>query len=372
MKTFKLIVLLYMLAVLNCGTKDIAEITGEYPQQLPLYADSEFVTLDLFTSINTQDLIVNIPEVRNFDTDINGNIYITSRTENKIWKYTKEGKFVKTIGQIGFGPKDLMKPLNVSIINNKIHIYESYKGLKIWNLNGDYKDYILFGNNYLFPLFKEINDIIIGTYTEYDMYSEIDQNNIPMSIKIGIFNNKFEEIKGITSMDVKTGDNLFYYPANFNAIDSNGYIYFPEHPDKYIINKFDINGNQVLSFGRKYQRKEYSEIHKNWFEKAFHNERDISLPHYPGIVRHILIDDHNYVWVVVGEWYQDHKNSYVTKSSVDIFNNKGDFLYSFESDIFSENSFFKNGLLYTGPTTSRAVPGDKNPYINVYKINYNY
>lgn len=55
--------------------------------------------------------------VQGLDLDSNGNIYVGDLLSKKVYKYSKDGKFVQEIGNRGFGPGE----------------FQSISGMKIWN-----------------------------------------------------------------------------------------------------------------------------------------------------------------------------------------------------------------------------------------------
>ena len=91
-------------------------------------------------------------------------------------------------------------------------------------------------------------------------------------------------------IELKKESNRFnlFSKTYINSIDSKHNIYFPYSDDKYLVKKYDIKGNPILSFSRKFKRIPYSQELKNW---AVQN-REISeenIPMYPPIVRSIYV-----------------------------------------------------------------------------------
>ncbi|MFC1493624.1 hypothetical protein ACFL6O_06635, partial [candidate division KSB1 bacterium] len=152
-------------------------------------------------------------------------------------------------------------------------------------------------------------------------------------------------------------------------IDSKGYIYYPVHRDEYLINKYDIEGNLVLTFGRKYEQKEYSDEIVKWNKEVYKEQADIILKKYPPVIRDIIFDDRDFVWITVGESYDDNYRRFPVTSTIDIFNTDGEFLYSFESELISSRALIRNNRLYSQPMVLDDI-GEM--MIGVYEVRYNF
>jgi len=79
----------------------------------------------------------------------------------------------------------------------------------------------------------------------------------------------------------------------------------------------------------------------------------------------VFVDDKDLIWVLAGECFLDCDSEIRVQSTIDIFNQKGEFLNTFDTSAFSRVSLIKSGRLYSGPN---AVDDNK---IKVYKIEYN-
>ena len=105
----------------------------------PKYADTEFITLEELYSINVDEFDeYYIYKVKRMDVDSDTNLYVLDFYESTITIFDKNGKYLRTMGRKGQGPNELKNPLSISIYDDKISIYEKFKGIKIWDLNGKY------------------------------------------------------------------------------------------------------------------------------------------------------------------------------------------------------------------------------------------
>jgi len=94
------------------------------------------------------------------DVDSDTNLYVLDFYESTITVFDKNGKYLRTMGRQGQGPNELEQPLCISIYDDKISIYEKFKGIKIWDLNGKYIDFIL-DNRKNISICKAINNFYL-------------------------------------------------------------------------------------------------------------------------------------------------------------------------------------------------------------------
>ena len=328
----------------------------------PRYADTEFITFEELHSIdlNMYDQYF-ISKISAFDVDSDTNLYVAAQFENTITVFDKSGNFVRKMGREGQGPNDLDSPANMNIHNGLIYIYESRRGMKIWDLNGEYVDYV--PKNTTLGNFVRLDDFYIMAGMQINSRMLVE-----MTYELAIYNNDFKLKKRVAMLTNKNAENPQFHPIHAVAINSEQHVYFPEKADEYIINKFDLDGTLLQSFGREYKRIPYSEK-----VKIFERNRQstipaalrYSLPKYPPVIRSILVSDNDLVWVIAGEWNLDTNQIHAYSSTIDIFDKNGNFLYTFSLPYFGRYSIIKNGQLYSTPT-------EDDRFIRVFKINYKY
>jgi len=304
------------------------------------------------------------------DADNDMNLYIADYFNCTITVFDKNGKYLRTMGGKGQGPGELINPETICIIGKRIYIYEHLKGIKTLDLNGRYVDFAVakFGN---FRLFKPLGDNLLTV------------NYIHIPPKIGnppqfayppeeagyhleIYSKDFTKIKRIVTL--QSDDHLMFIPDYALAVDSYNRIYFLNGRNDYKINTYSADGKLLYSFGREYKRIPYSkkliEDYKNNVRNNSTFLKAIEEQKYPQVVSMIFTDNKGYIWVVVGECSVNNGSRYKITSTVDIFNDKGEYLYTFESPYFLAYNFIKNGRLY-----SRQYQDDLN--IRVFEIQYN-
>jgi hypothetical protein len=339
----------------------------------PKYQNVKFVNLEELHKIDLNVYVeYYIDKIISMDSDSNSNLYIVDRSKSSINIFDKNGKFIKTIGRAGQGPGDLEDVSWITIHNEKIYIYQNFKGMKVWDLQGKYIDYyrIPIGN---YMIFK-----IANGYYYTIQFKGVDTPEKQHYI-LKKYNYNFTESKelfeciflALIENGIRTLSNLSYN-CNF-AVDNNGNVYYPDNLDEYKINVFSADGNIINTFGRVYKRIPKSKtvmkiLDETYYEPA--RKANFPLPKikfskYPPIIRQIMIDDKNsYIWVVVGEYSGDTFEKIKTETTIDIYSNIGEYLYTFKFPYISLVSFIKNGRLYSTPT-------EDDLYIRVFQIKYN-
>ena len=356
-----LIICTFFVTITNAQDK---KFTVQFIQnKAPKYADTEFITLEELYSINVDEFDeYYIYKLADMDVDSDTNLYVLDYFESTVTVFDKNGKYLRTFGGYGQGPGELERPLFISIYDDKISIYEKFKGIKIWDLNGKYIDFLLKSGGNIETILP-INNFYLLTDHKYLN----KRNSDDVTICVDKYTQDLELINNIVTIDNNSRKHSFFNPMSFIAINSKQHIFFPEKADEYKINKYDLDGNVLLSFGRDYKRIPFSKT-VNDLEKKRRSQlpppfNKKPLSNYPPVVRYIVIDDNDYVWVVVGEWSLDTIEAVTLTSTIDIFNEHGEFLYTFKSSYLGYRSFIKNGRLYSTP-----VEDDLN--IHVFKIHY--
>ncbi|KPK91985.1 hypothetical protein AMJ80_06985 [bacterium SM23_31] len=320
----------------------------------PKYAGSEFVTLEELYKIPVDEYEqYYFSDIWAMDVDSDTNLYVLDNQECTVTVFDKNGKFLRTMGGAGQGPGELEEPGSLCILDGKIYIYEWFKGIKVWDLQGNYVDFFI----------KDSSDFVVFRAFD-DFLLTVEGNSINESLSeteyyFERYTLDLEKINTVARLEHKEKNGTFVPDLAF-AVNSKRHIYFLTGRDEYKINIYSADGDILKSFGREYKRIPYSRLLHEYKRKIRAEVRS----EYPQVVRIILIDDCDYVWVVLGECTMDCDASYSVLSTIDIFNEDGEFLYTFECPHFVAWSFIKCGRLYSRPT------GD-DPNIRVFKIHYN-
>lgn len=362
-------ILFISIVLVSCKSKkdEIIIVDNSSPQ----YIDEKYVELEkLYTIDVTQISMFSKESATDFgrviDFDKNNNMYILDPYESKISVFNENGKLVRSFGRAGQGPKEFSNPNALVIKNNRIYVFESFTNYKIVDLNGDYisKQVIQIENRLrlkavddAFFLFRGKTD---RTFTNLEFILTIEDDNFYKNKELF----RYEYPPGLR------GPNYDFGWHSWLLISDNGDFFFPEDNfGKYSITKHDKEGKSVLIFGREYTINEYSKEARDRFYKIYNKQIERGervFPKSPPIVGNMFQDDKKNIWVIVGESFEDNGNpNYET--TIDIFNDKGKWMYAFKSKLLSRFCFYNDGRIY------RVLPINLDTYeqyIDVYKIRY--
>lgn len=369
-KMFINLILLFFFSLLYCKSQD-SNITHKYVfNDKPLYREGEFIKLEKLHNIELISDKYEISKVYDMDADNDQNLYVLSRFESTVTIFNENGNYIKTMGQPGQGPRDLMNPILLSFYENKLYILQEPISIKIWNTNGEYLQNI--------PISVDQYSLIRPIKNNFMVLSWIASNNDKF-LKYSFFkaSKDFRSKNILFEYELNRDTEFYFNPAYALAINRNNQFYFPEKSNTYKIFKYDDTGKPMMSFGKDYNRIPFSKEARNIYNKAFGDAFEAGklsdLPKFPPVVRKVFLDARENIWIVSGEITEDHLDlgDKGVEVSIDIFNEDGKWLYTFRHDDneYIYKSFIKNDRLYTVSIQS-SITGQQ--YINVYKIHYNY
>jgi len=351
----------------NSNNGDIRKVNNFSPK----FVDKKYVDLEKLYSVDVTQISMfrkeSSPDFeRAIDFDKNNNMYILDVFESTISVFNENGEFVKTFGRKGQGPKEFSRPNTLIIKKDKIYVFQGFFEYKIVNLEGEYisTHSIHVENRLKFFIIGDCFYLLRGktdrTFTKLELILlRIEDDNFSKSQEIF----RYEYPPGLGGMDY----DLIW---NWLLISNSGEFYFPEdNLSKYSIIKYSKDGEPELIFSRKYNQKEYSKEAKDRFYSIYEQQikkGDKEVPQSPPVVRKMFQDNRKNIWVISGETYEDNRNSDY-ENTIDIFNEKGEWLYSFKSKLLSRYCFYNDGRIYR---VSPINLDTFDQYIEVYKIKY--
>lgn len=344
---------------------------GKVSNSSPKYTDEKYVDLEKLYSLDVTRISMfgkeSTPDFeRVIDFDNNNNIYILDGFESTISIFNEDGEFVKTFGRPGQGPNEFLRPNALVIRKDKIYVFHGFSDYKVVNLEGE------FVSTGSIHIENSLRHKIIGD-DFYVFSAKLDRTFTKMEfILLRIEGDDFSKSEEIFKYEYPPGFSGLSYSRVWNwlLISDNGEFYFPEdNLSRYSIIKYDKEGQRKLIFSRKYSKEEYSKEAKNRFYSLYERQikkGDMELPQSPPVVRKMFQANRRNIWVISGETYEDNLNSDY-ENTIDIFNDKGEWLYSFKSRYLSRDCLYNDGRIY------RVLPVNLDTfeqYIEVYKIKY--
>ena len=333
----------------------------------PRYKEGTYVTLEKLYRIDVTD--INLFTRRNdyrgcYDFDAANNLYLLDTFEGTITVFDEQGRFLRRFGRGGQGPNEFIDANFMIIKQNRLYIYQGFHELKVLTLEGEFiKKHVvqLVQQNPLVE--KAVGDKF------YLVGGKTDHTFTQLELILGETDDKFSWKKEIWRYKYPEG--LNGYPCwEWLFILDNGEFLFPENNHhEYSITWFDRSGEPRLKFGRRYKQQKYSlearqRFLNQWAEAI--KKGKMKVFDEPPVVRRMFQDERGNIWVVVGETFEDNLNP-AFKNTVDIFNRKGEWLFSFKTEKVSKNIFYRRGKIYK---VSPLEPDTYNLYIDVYKIKY--
>ena len=356
--------------VFTCCKSNSDELI-EVHNVLPKYANAEYVRLEKLYNIDVTQISLfnkdsNNDMQRLIDFDEDNNMYILDGYESKISVFDKQGGLIRTFGKAGQGPKEFLRPNRIVVNKNKVYVFQGFQEYKIVDLEGAYI------SSHLINVENRLKTRIIND-SFYFFRGKVDQTFTKLEFILSRYNIDFSSGKEVFRHNYSPGmqgANYDYTWPNWLFISDSGEFYFPDdNLSKYSITKFSRDGVPKLSFSRKYNSKKYSQGAKDRFYSIYEKQiksGSIEFPQSPPIVRLIFEDNKKNIWVISGETYEDNRNPEF-ENTIDIFNKKGEWLYSFKSKFLSRFCLYNNGKIY------RVLPinlDSYDQYIEVYNIVY--
>ena len=355
MKNKSILLILLIIAFFSCSRKETGDEIPFIYSKNPKYEEGQFIQLEELHAIDL-DLFEEyyIFSPRGIGADEDTNLYVLDSYECTITAFDKDGKYKRLIARKGQGPYELENTKSMSVSDDKIFVYEDFKGIKELGIKESYsKSHLIpLGSYYIFRLFNDhfltVQEILkINDENEYYVIKKYDRN-FENPVTIYTYNHKIDPEKDYAIL-----------PKFIVAQNSKNHIYFPADFYEYRVNVYTPDGNLLRAFGREYEHIKYSDRVIKWKE-----EKSSTKPYeYPPIVRYIMVDERDYIWIVVGECSSSCSRDLNVNTTVDIFNEQGEFLYTFKTPHIGLFSVIKNGRLYSTPTEE-----DRN--LRVFKIHY--
>jgi len=283
-------------------------------------------------------------QISGIDVDKVGNIYVLDYKGLNVKIFSKNGKYLKTIGRSGEGPGEFKNPTALSLNNNNFLIVgESMPPkLSIFDLNGNYIRNIMLNYLGMITGIKSINEnniLLQKIMTELI----IDKSMILMSYVLSVIDLSGKNINDIfikkTERSIEMIKNISEREAySFSwCIGSQEKIYIVEDIYNYEIKVYDKKGNLSRVIYKKFDpikrtKEDFNRLQNgmNEYKKKFGFAVDIKFSDIKPIINSIFIDEKNRLWIDTPiEASKDTKTfnifdeegMYITKATIEIKGN---------------------------------------------------
>jgi hypothetical protein len=368
-RMFLSLFIIFFVFLYICSPKDDYPLIREIINGIPVLTNPDYPK-NLSNGYNLKEVLsigveegdenYNFFRIAAVEVDEEDNIYVLDAGNGRIQVFNEEGKYLKTIGQKGQGPGDLLRPNSLSVnLSGKIYIYDdSNLRITIFKINGEY-----------------IGDFKIQYPAYSDIFSDEDQN-LFFNISAGFKDHNGPEgyIEGIRILKIvkysETGKELVSFGefSGFKSqyyqikglhiaglgtdelqtvwtVDQKGNVYIAD-ANKYEITVYSKIGNAIKKIKRKFDQIEYT---SKEIKDFINRERNRNVPQYIKkrlifsrykiAIKSITVDEKGNLWVNTSQ--KGDADGY----AFDIFNPDG--IYADRVVLAEKPRLFKKGFVYT-------------------------
>lgn len=334
----KIIYLVLILSLfLFCGPKqekverimeDGVEVVLNHIEPYKIKGEPATFILEEKFSIDTErDEIAEagLTEIWHFDVDSEGNIYFTSyfTRDYGVFKFDKNGNFVKSFGRRGQGPGEIQQPTSIKINSrDEVTIIDiGRKKLLVFDKNGRLAEEI--------PVSSNIDEINVLKNEKYLIQKRIVEEETPSEylaqLPLLLCSSEFEEIKELGRQRFPNYDRINRFKGVWPVFTwsvSDGKIFVGNDESRYEINVYDLEGNLVKKIKKEYRHVDIPKEYKKGFLKMLEPYEDkIYFPKDWPPFQYLFSDDEGRLFVMTFE-----EGLYPGEYMYDIFSPNGIFI----------------------------------------------
>jgi hypothetical protein len=318
--------------------------------------DIDVTHINMFNKENLFDRFI--------DFDERNNMYIADSYQSKIFVFDDRGTLLRSFGAPGQGPRDFDRISRILVDGAVLRVFEGGTDVKNVTLSGEYVSKTLINIENKLLMKKVGQDYLV-------LRGRVDSTFTKLDLIVSSLDKDFSLIKDLFVYPYPPGFRGPSYDFRYSdwiLILDDGEFYFPENIlNKYSIIHYQSDGQPIKAFGRKYSIMGYSkdaESRFNYLSRRLPDKKEI--PRNPPVVNRMFRDERGNIWVLVGETYEDNRNPGFD-NTVDVFDSRGEWVYSLKTKSFSRYSLYHKGRIY------RAQPpddGSLKQYLEVFEIRY--
>lgn len=302
------------------------------------------------------------------NADQEGHIYVSDKDVNTVKTYNANGEFLQTIGGPGQGPGEF-QDISEARFDADGNIYLNDPGIQritFMSREGDYLQGIrapflfekVLVNAKGFYIARSADNVELKKGKKWDYYYGLfDDEFAPIAEFLRLPQESGSGGKGAFSIAQALADDMSsraFAPTVSYVLDKNDLLYFG-YPIGYEIKVYSsLDGELKKIIRREYEPVEVSGMHKEFFEQ---NQSDlfrskmpagmekevfelVEYPEYKPPYERFTLLENGWIFVVVDSMRGGLR-------LIDIFNQEGEYLAQFETDIPTEQLIFRDGKAYT-------------------------
>jgi hypothetical protein len=323
-----------------------------------------------------------------FNTDEDGNFYVSDGDAHRIQKYDPDGKYLLTIGREGQGPGEFGSLSSIGFdrddniyindgINNRISFFDKEgKYLRQTRMTERYpitiinSKGIIIANKFVVSEEGNVQKItyLYGLFdNEFNLIAELFKDEIEMPLPTGV------DLSTMAEYIAKVFSIAAFRPQVITTVADNDFIYLG-YSDKYQINVYSPEGQLVKKITREHDPIPVSKKDKESFvqmfsqnlpaiftedlkEKAFQN---VKYPKFKPAYQDFTLMENGWLAVIVDSVEDEY-------TLLDLFDQEGKYIAHFKTPVPAEGMlagqlFFKNGKAYS------VVTEDEYKFVKRYSI----
>lgn len=355
-----LIVALFLIVAFGCGQKEpqVEKIVEDGVEVVINHLEPYTLTAEKTTAVLEEECVIDLEDpaitdigmydIYVFGVDSTGNIYLmVARSQaDYIFKFTRNGDFVKSFGHHGSGPDELSRPLHIWI-TPKDEIFVADAGnakLIYYDTEGT-----LLRENSLKSVIAITHPVTNGNFITFGMIMP-EEGQKYLEYPLNLCDDNMEIIKALETFrleNFRVTKRISGIQPGFGFATSSDRIYTVNEARGYEVHVHDLEGNLVRKIRKEFDPVKISEDTKKRAlgrVNEFQRQYTYFPENYPPY-RSLFTDDQGRLFVVT---YEPGKNP--GENVVDMFNAEGAFFGRASWNIFQGNTpltaLIKSGRLY--------------------------
>jgi len=337
MKKSSIIICFLALCLVSCGpkqnkieklTEDGIEIILNHVEPYSFPDEPGTLRLERLFSIDAEELEIfeaGLIDMETFDVDTEGKIYIIrwSSDENYIFKFDRDGNFLKSFCRRGQGPGEVEWGGTIYISNeNELFVKEPHqRKFASYSREGDFLRETQLDKIYTLKQLKN------GNYYIHWMVEDIIQRRY--KFHYAICSSQFDNFRKLDTFEFQRSQpserKITVGNARMITGTSFQHVFFGDAEEGYEISAYDLNGDIQFRFRKDYEKAPISDDYKKAYlgriREDIRNSFEINFHEYWPPFQYMFTDEGGRIYIMTYEQGENEK-----EYMFDIFNPEGIFI----------------------------------------------